>query len=147
MKVFLALDIPTFEMYCVNGKPRSSLYIRVYRLYDKPIQSSKFIVNLNNVKYACADCSRGNAKIIRYVIIIIVGCLSAIYIARNRIVSSVIIIPPPLIMSKGKKGNKHTSDREVVNWDEELVKVAVEEVRNYIYIAIYIILYVKDTAT
>ena len=33
MEVFLALDIPPFVMYCVNGKPRSSLFI-VYRLYD-----------------------------------------------------------------------------------------------------------------
>ena len=27
MEVFLALDIPPFVMYCVNGKPRSSLFI------------------------------------------------------------------------------------------------------------------------
>ena len=27
VKVFLALDIPPFVMYCVNGKPRSSLFI------------------------------------------------------------------------------------------------------------------------
>ena len=26
-EVFLALDIPPFVMYCVNGKPRSSLFI------------------------------------------------------------------------------------------------------------------------
>ena len=25
--MFLALDIPPFVMYCVNGKPRSSLFI------------------------------------------------------------------------------------------------------------------------
>ena len=31
--VFLARDILPFVMYCVNGKPRSSLFI-VYRLYD-----------------------------------------------------------------------------------------------------------------
>ena len=27
MIVFLARDIPPFVMYCVNGKPRSSLFI------------------------------------------------------------------------------------------------------------------------
>ena len=27
VEVFLALDIPPFVMYCVNGKPRSSLFI------------------------------------------------------------------------------------------------------------------------
>ena len=27
MTVFLALDIPPFVMYCVNGKPRSSLFV------------------------------------------------------------------------------------------------------------------------
>ena len=27
MEVFLALDIPPFVMYCVYGKPRSSLFI------------------------------------------------------------------------------------------------------------------------
>ena len=33
--MYLARDIPPFVMYCVNGKPRSSLLIyRVYRLYD-----------------------------------------------------------------------------------------------------------------
>ena len=33
--VYLARDIPPFVMYCVNGKPRSSLldYYRVDRLY------------------------------------------------------------------------------------------------------------------
>ena len=31
--VYLARDIRPFVMYCVNGKPRSSLLI-VYRLYD-----------------------------------------------------------------------------------------------------------------
>ena len=33
--VYPARDIRPFVMYCVNGKPRSSLYTyRVYRLYD-----------------------------------------------------------------------------------------------------------------
>ena len=35
MEVFLALDIPPFVMHCVNGKPRSSLFI----------ESTDFMIN------------------------------------------------------------------------------------------------------
>ena len=38
MEVFLSVDIPPFVMYCVNGKPRSSLFIEstdsmIYSVY------------------------------------------------------------------------------------------------------------------
>ena len=46
--VYLARDIPLFVMYCVNGKPRSSLLIEstdsmIYQLYDK-VRGSYYIL-------------------------------------------------------------------------------------------------------
>ena len=56
--VYPARDIRPFVMYCVNGKPRSSLLIRVYRHYDISIKCNNIslihsIINLksNGVKY------------------------------------------------------------------------------------------------
>ena len=43
--VFLARDIPPFVMYCVNGKPRSSLFIE---------STDSMIVINNNVIYSAS---------------------------------------------------------------------------------------------
>ena len=62
MKVYPSRDIRPFVMYCVNGKPRSSLLIestdsmiltyRVYRLYD--IKTEKTFKNEQRSKDAAA---------------------------------------------------------------------------------------------
>ena len=56
VEVLLALDIPPFVMYCVNGKPPSSLlFYRVYRLYDKLFEALKLIRIIESVDSISKD--------------------------------------------------------------------------------------------
>ena len=55
MEVFLALDIPPFVMYCVNGKPRSSLFIEstdsMIHVHTLLVTSSDFVIILMLVEH------------------------------------------------------------------------------------------------
>ena len=84
MIVYLARDIPQFVMYCVNGKPRSSLFIESTDsmiIYTAARISPVHVVYANVPVHARA-CWR---IIIILKIIIIFLKMLALYIARLKI--------------------------------------------------------------
>ena len=97
MEVFLALDIPPFVLYCVNGKPRSSLFIEPTDSMMNMVQSS------HAEQYSSGEVVvLFPGRMVRVVLLMSVENVSPIAIEKNSIlaipyifISLDIMIPSP----------------------------------------------------